>query len=280
MRDLSGKSFNFFAPIRKKTVVKTIESRPNRSNEDKLGESSKTLQNTSITGRTVPSSTMNKSINIKTSIDQTRDHKPSSSPIKIEKPQTIGNANRPVHGNNQATTHKLTSTNNQASLNKQASAIKQPPANKPNDSKPSPKKVNFSLEKPTTSDKSKKGQPSRVMPQAEIKRNEELLKNITGTKGTSKNVGGVIIEDLVIGTGTVCTANKKVEVHYKGCLKNGKIFDASKKPFRFRVGAGEVIRGWDIGTTCMLKDYLYLMLLSRDLTLTNRNYCRSLGYES
>jgi len=41
-------------------------------------------------------------------------------------------------------------------------------------------------------------------------------------------------------------------MHYVGKLKsNGKVFDAStKKPFVFRLGKGEVIRGWDIGTAC------------------------------
>jgi FK506-binding nuclear protein len=60
----------------------------------------------------------------------------------------------------------------------------------------------------------------------------------------------VIIEDIVIGTGAICCANNKIDVHYKGWLKNGRMFDQStKKPFRFRLGAGEVIRGWDIGET-------------------------------
>ena len=40
---------------------------------------------------------------------------------------------------------------------------------------------------------------------------------------------------------------------YVGRLKsNGKVFDASKgAPFTFRLGVGEVIKGWDIGVKGM-----------------------------
>jgi FK506-binding nuclear protein len=41
-------------------------------------------------------------------------------------------------------------------------------------------------------------------------------------------------------------------MHYVGRLKtNNKIFDSSKRPFAFRLGRGEVIKGWDIGCTGM-----------------------------
>lgn len=59
---------------------------------------------------------------------------------------------------------------------------------------------------------------------------------------------GVKIEDLKVGNGPVAQSGHRIKVHYVGKLTNGKTFDAcTKKPFPFRLGKGEVIRGWDIG---------------------------------
>jgi FK506-binding nuclear protein len=42
-------------------------------------------------------------------------------------------------------------------------------------------------------------------------------------------------------------------MRYIGKLKNGKVFDSNTKgkPFSFRLGKGEVIKGWDIGLVGM-----------------------------
>ena len=46
---------------------------------------------------------------------------------------------------------------------------------------------------------------------------------------------------------------KKVVVKYVGKLKNGKVFDQTtgNKTFSFRLGVGEVIKGWDRGVEGM-----------------------------
>lgn len=65
--------------------------------------------------------------------------------------------------------------------------------------------------------------------------------------------GGVQIEELKIGNGSFAKNGKFVSVYYVGRLKNGKKFDATTHGdgFKFRLGKGEVIKGWDIGIAGM-----------------------------
>ncbi len=63
--------------------------------------------------------------------------------------------------------------------------------------------------------------------------------------------------DKTIGTGDVAVSGASVTVHYTGWLwengKRGKQFDSSRggSPFTFKLGAGEVIEGWDEGVKGM-----------------------------
>ena len=62
------------------------------------------------------------------------------------------------------------------------------------------------------------------------------------------------VETLVEGAGIQAEKNKRVTVHYEGRLKDGTIFDASKprgQPFSFTIGAGQVIKGWELGVAGM-----------------------------
>ncbi len=62
------------------------------------------------------------------------------------------------------------------------------------------------------------------------------------------------IEELVAGTGDTATAGQQVSVHYTGWLTNGEKFDSSLDrgtPFKFKLGAGMVIQGWDQGVAGM-----------------------------
>jgi FKBP-type peptidyl-prolyl cis-trans isomerase len=64
----------------------------------------------------------------------------------------------------------------------------------------------------------------------------------------------LIIEDLVAGNGDTATAGQSVSVHYTGWLTDGTKFDSSvdrNDPFEFRLGAGQVIPGWDQGVAGM-----------------------------
>jgi len=63
------------------------------------------------------------------------------------------------------------------------------------------------------------------------------------------------IEDIVVGDGDEATPGRKVTVHYVGvAFRSGEEFDASwnrGEPFRFALGKGQVIPGWDQGVTGM-----------------------------
>ncbi|MCY4235040.1 MAG: FKBP-type peptidyl-prolyl cis-trans isomerase [Cyanobacteria bacterium MAG CAR2_bin_4] len=65
---------------------------------------------------------------------------------------------------------------------------------------------------------------------------------------------GLKIIDVQIGTGREAVANTNVTVHYDGRLEDGKEFDSSRRrgqPFQFRLGGGQVIKGWDEGLVGM-----------------------------
>ncbi len=90
-----------------------------------------------------------------------------------------------------------------------------------------------------------------------------------------KTLTAVRREVIKEGTGAQAKAGQKAVVHYTGSLLSGKgqssppplpqsspltffspsqVFDSSRthgKPFEFRLGAGEVIKGWDIGVAQM-----------------------------
>lgn len=62
------------------------------------------------------------------------------------------------------------------------------------------------------------------------------------------------MEDVTVGTGSEAVPGKTVKVHYTGTLENGTKFDSSKdrnEPFAFKLGAGQVIKGWDQGVAGM-----------------------------
>ena len=69
---------------------------------------------------------------------------------------------------------------------------------------------------------------------------------------------GVQYRDEVVGTGPQPVAMQTVSVHYTGWLddggKPGRKFDSSRdrgQPFSFKLGAGQVIAGWDQGVATM-----------------------------
>jgi FKBP-type peptidyl-prolyl cis-trans isomerase len=70
----------------------------------------------------------------------------------------------------------------------------------------------------------------------------------------AKTTSELKIKDIEVGKGSEAVSGKTVSVHYTGWLTNGTKFDSSKdrgQPFSFKLGAGQVIKGWDQGVAGM-----------------------------
>lgn len=64
----------------------------------------------------------------------------------------------------------------------------------------------------------------------------------------------ITIEELAPGDGPEATDGDTVEIHYDGTFPDGKPFDSSRdrgKTFSFKIGAGQVIKGFDMATLGM-----------------------------
>lgn len=75
-----------------------------------------------------------------------------------------------------------------------------------------------------------------------------------GEKAMITTPSGLKYVDLVEGTGASADQGQTVYVHYTGTLEDGTKFDSSRdrnRPFSFKLGAGQVIKGWDEGIASM-----------------------------
>jgi FKBP-type peptidyl-prolyl cis-trans isomerase len=67
---------------------------------------------------------------------------------------------------------------------------------------------------------------------------------------STKTANGTYYRDLVVGTGATVATGQTIKVRYTGWLANGTQFDsntAKPDPLEFKVGAGQVISGFDDG---------------------------------
>lgn len=77
------------------------------------------------------------------------------------------------------------------------------------------------------------------------------------TDNTEKSVttdSGLKYVELKEGNGATPKTGQTVVVHYTGTLEDGTKFDSSRdrnSPFQFKIGVGQVIKGWDEGVGTM-----------------------------
>lgn len=90
-----------------------------------------------------------------------------------------------------------------------------------------------------------------------------------------KTADGLQYWDITVGNGTTAEKGKNVTVHYTGWLTSGKKFDSSVdagKPFNFRLGNGDVIKGWDEGVAGMKVGGKRQLRIPGDLAYGPRGY--------
>lgn len=86
------------------------------------------------------------------------------------------------------------------------------------------------------------------------KQDDEVTKRPSNPGQASATTNELKIEDVTVGSGAEAVVGKTVKVHYTGTFENGSKFDSSKdhgEPFSFKLGAGQVIKGWDQGVAGM-----------------------------
>jgi len=83
------------------------------------------------------------------------------------------------------------------------------------------------------------------------------------------------IENVREGTGAEAIAGKTVSVHYVGTLTDGSTFDSSRDrgdAFEFKLGASQVIKGWDQGVAGMKVGGVRKLTIPHELAYGERGY--------
>ncbi len=74
-------------------------------------------------------------------------------------------------------------------------------------------------------------------------------------KGYKMGEKGLKYKDIKVGNGAEAVNGAMVSVLYTGKFEDGKVFDSTSKrgnePFEFKLGARQVIEGWDLGVAGM-----------------------------
>lgn len=81
-----------------------------------------------------------------------------------------------------------------------------------------------------------------------------IISQTTQSETIVTTASGLQYVDLEVGTGATPQPGQTVVVHYTGTLEDGTQFDSSRdrnRPFQFKLGVGQVIKGWDEGIATM-----------------------------
>ena len=106
------------------------------------------------------------------------------------------------------------------------------------------------------------GQPNAIADQltqnqpalTTVTENNNLIANTMADTDVVTTESGLKYKELQAGTGATPKKGETVVVHYTGTLEDGTKFDSSRdrnQPFKFELGEGQVIKGWDEGISTM-----------------------------
>ncbi|MTJ47726.1 FKBP-type peptidyl-prolyl cis-trans isomerase [Dolichospermum sp. UHCC 0259] len=94
-------------------------------------------------------------------------------------------------------------------------------------------------------------QPTTTVTQ---EKNTPIKSNTMSEANTVTTASGLKYIELEEGDGATPQTGQTVEVHYTGTLTDGTKFDSSRdrnQTFKFKIGTGQVIKGWDEGVITM-----------------------------
>jgi len=109
--------------------------------------------------------------------------------------------------------------------------------------------------------------------QAEAKKKSTVKTSIKPKRKVITMDNGLVIEIVKEGATVACKKGDLVRVHYTGTFMDGKKFDSSldrNQPFDFKLGAGMVIKGWDLGVEGMKLGEKRILTIPSDLAYGDR----------
>jgi peptidylprolyl isomerase len=90
-----------------------------------------------------------------------------------------------------------------------------------------------------------------------------------------KTDSGLQYWDIKVGSGAVAQDGQTAKMHYIGWLTSGKQFDSNtgiQQPYEFKIGHGDVIKGWDEGVVGMKVGGKRQLRIPANLAYGNKGY--------
>jgi peptidylprolyl isomerase len=128
----------------------------------------------------------------------------------------------------------------------------------------------YEKERQKMADERKAKEEQRKLNEKSLRDNYLQDNNIT----VEPTASGLYYVETEKGTGNRAMPGNQVHVHYTGRLLDGTVFDSSRdrgEPFSFRLGVGEVIKGWDEGIAKMNEGGKAILIIPSSIAYGTRD---------